>query len=117
MRASRWCLVVMGTCAIGLLNACAAESGDEGVVEELDVESTASALVAAPKPSGTDITDQAAAIRLGKALFWDAQAGSDGQTACATCHFHAGADNRKLNTLSPGPDGIFGSGGVNAPAR
>jgi len=42
-----------------------------------------------------------AVIRLGKALFWDMQAGSDGQ-ACASCHFHAGADNRARNQLSPG---------------
>jgi cytochrome c peroxidase len=40
-------------------------------------------------------------IRLGKALFWDMQVGSDGQ-ACGTCHFHAGADSRAKNQLSPG---------------
>jgi cytochrome c peroxidase len=42
-----------------------------------------------------------AAIQLGKAFFWDMQAGSDGQ-ACASCHFHAGADNRARNQLNPG---------------
>ena len=47
------------------------------------------------------IRDRQAAIVLGKALFWDAQAGSDGN-ACASCHFHAGADNRMKNQLSPG---------------
>lgn len=41
------------------------------------------------------------AIALGKALFWDQQAGSDGQ-ACASCHFVAGADTRLTNPLSPG---------------
>jgi cytochrome c peroxidase len=41
------------------------------------------------------------AIMLGKALFWDMQAGSDGQ-ACASCHFSAGADPRARNQLSPG---------------
>lgn len=50
------------------------------------------------------IRDQQAAIVLGKALFWDAQAGSDGN-ACASCHFHAGADNRVKNQLSPGLNG------------
>ena len=40
--------------------------------------------------------------RLGKALFWDMQVGSDGVQACATCHFHAGADSRTRNQLSPG---------------
>jgi cytochrome c peroxidase len=39
-------------------------------------------------------------IRLGKALFWDQQIGSDGQ-ACASCHFDAGADSRAKNQLSP----------------
>ncbi len=41
------------------------------------------------------------AAQLGKALFWDMAVGSDGQ-ACASCHFHAGADNRSKNQLSPG---------------
>jgi cytochrome c peroxidase len=40
------------------------------------------------------------AAQLGKALFWDMAVGSDGQ-ACASCHFHAGADNRVKNQLSP----------------
>src|SRR5438046_1349350 len=34
------------------------------------------------------IKDKSAALRLGKALFWDMQVGSDGFTACASCHFH-----------------------------
>lgn len=41
-----------------------------------------------------------AALILGKALFWDMQVGSDGQ-ACASCHFHAGADSRSRNQISP----------------
>jgi cytochrome c peroxidase len=41
------------------------------------------------------------AIALGKALFWDVNIGSDGM-ACASCHFHAGADNRVKNQISPG---------------
>jgi cytochrome c peroxidase len=40
-------------------------------------------------------------VTLGKALFWDSSLGSDGQ-ACASCHFHAGADPRTVNQLSPG---------------
>jgi cytochrome c peroxidase len=70
--------------------------------------------VAVPSPVGGDIVDQAAAVRLGKALFWDVQVGGDGQTSCATCHFRGGADQRTFNTLNPGPDGIFDSGGVTA---
>jgi cytochrome c peroxidase len=48
------------------------------------------------------IANKDAAIRLGKALFWDMQVGSDGKTACASCHFHAGADTRSKNQVSPG---------------
>ena len=39
-------------------------------------------------------------VVLGKALFWDVQVGSDGRTACATCHFHAGADHRVTNQIA-----------------
>jgi cytochrome c peroxidase len=46
------------------------------------------------------VADQQALVVLGKALFWDAQVGSDGQTACATCHFHAGADHRITNQIA-----------------
>ena len=57
------------------------------------------------KPMLPDLTgivqNQEKAIALGKALFWDQQAGSDGQ-ACASCHFHAGADTRLTNQLNPG---------------
>lgn len=47
------------------------------------------------------VVDPAAAVQLGKALFWDANVGSDG-VACATCHFHAGSDRRTRNQLEPG---------------
>lgn len=47
------------------------------------------------------IADPLAAQQLGKALFWDTQIGSDG-TACASCHFQAGADIRTKNQLNPG---------------
>jgi cytochrome c peroxidase len=60
------------------------------------------------------VKDEAALIRLGKALFWDMQVGSDGVMACATCHFNAGADIRSKNQLNPGIlDSNFrrGSGG------
>ena len=56
-----------------------------------------------PLPANIDdiVVDRAAAIALGKALFWDMQLGSDGQ-ACASCHFQAGGDNRIKNQISPG---------------
>lgn len=52
-----------------------------------------------------------AAIRLGKALFWDMQAGSDNRTACATCHFQAGQDGRTRNQLHPGANGQWDAPG------
>jgi cytochrome c peroxidase len=51
------------------------------------------------------VKSKPAAIKLGKALFWDMQVGSDGVIACASCHFHAGADNRLKNTVNPGSRG------------
>jgi cytochrome c peroxidase len=81
--------------------------------------------VPVPEPTnlGEFVRDKKMAIALGKALFWDNQAGSDGQ-ACASCHFHAGADNRAKNQLTtgflrtPDPDFVFdptptGGGGPN----
>jgi cytochrome c peroxidase len=47
------------------------------------------------------VVDKNMAIALGKALFWDTNVGSDG-IACASCHFHAGADTRTKNQLAPG---------------
>jgi cytochrome c peroxidase len=48
------------------------------------------------------IVNKEAAIQLGKALFWDTAVSSDGYIACASCHFHAGADGRVQNQLAPG---------------
>jgi cytochrome c peroxidase len=58
----------------------------------------------APLPANLDqfVRDRAAAIQLGKALFWDMQVGSDGIQACASCHYSAGADNRARNQINPG---------------
>ncbi|MEZ5352815.1 MAG: cytochrome c peroxidase [Bryobacteraceae bacterium] len=57
--------------------------------------------VPVPAPAGSEfyVRNQEALVALGKALFWDMQASSDGRTACATCHFHAGADHRLHNQL------------------
>ncbi|CAI8902227.1 cytochrome-c peroxidase [Pseudomonas sp. IT-P294] len=66
-----------------------------------------------PDPSGTEggrkvdlmtdyVLNRSAAVLLGKALFWDMEIGSDGSTACASCHFHAGADHRITNQINPG---------------
>ncbi len=58
--------------------------------------------VEVPKPANlsTYVRDQSTLVALGKALFWDLQVGSDGKIACASCHFHAGADHRLNNQLS-----------------
>ena len=71
-----------------------------------------------PAPPAADygrlVADKRWLVALGKALFWDEGVGSDGDQACASCHFHAGADPRTTNQLSPGlnvrpqPDGTFG---------
>lgn len=108
---------VWGAGAVGLLALLRAgasgaqDTADTGVLGEsvsprelarahgVDALST----VPVPKPSnwGEFVRDDDAAIALGKALFWDMQIGSDGQ-ACASCHFHAGADPRAKNQLNPG---------------
>ena len=72
-------------------------------------------------PPGPSLTDYYAIVQsptvlvaLGKALFWDTQVGKANGQACASCHFHAGADPRTANQLSPGlkvqpiPDTTFG---------
>ncbi len=58
-----------------------------------------------PEPSNlyTFVKNKEAAIALGKSLFWDMAIGTDGEAACATCHFNAGADNRLDNQLAPSP--------------
>jgi cytochrome c peroxidase len=58
-----------------------------------------------PTNLGDFVKDNDAAIRLGKALFWDMQVGGDGKVACASCHYHAGVDTRRENTVNPGADG------------
>jgi len=55
------------------------------------------------------VVNKAAAIALGKALFWDVAVGSDGQ-ACASCHFRAGIDGRVKNQINPGSKSTQASG-------
>src|SRR6478672_6031788 len=64
-----------------------------------------SVVVQDPPNLGDFVADKQAAIALGKAFFWDQQASSDNQMACASCHFHAGADNRVKNQVAPGQAG------------
>jgi cytochrome c peroxidase len=77
--------------------------------------------VPVPGPSASElaqyVTNKPLAIALGKALFWEQQVGSDGVQSCATCHFHAGADARSMNQVSPtgasGTDNVFSLPGPN----
>ncbi|HKV92434.1 MAG TPA: cytochrome c peroxidase [Candidatus Angelobacter sp.] len=70
--------------------------------------------VTIPGPTAAElapiIKDKNAAIALGKAFFWEMQFGSDSKTACATCHFNAGADSRTMNQADPGINRIDGNG-------
>jgi cytochrome c peroxidase len=70
--------------------------------------------ITVPGPTAAElanvIKDKNAAIALGKAFFWEMQFGSDGQTACATCHFNAGADSRTKNQTDPGLRRVDGNG-------
>jgi cytochrome c peroxidase len=73
-----------------------------GMARANEVRSLKDVPVPEPYNLGEFVADKQAAIALGKALFWDMQVGSDGATACATCHFNAGADTRTRNQISPG---------------
>jgi cytochrome c peroxidase len=70
--------------------------------------------ITVPGPTAAEladlIQDKNAAIALGKAFFWEMQFGSDGQTACATCHSNAGADSRTMNQADPGLRRVDGNG-------
>ncbi|HEY2952006.1 MAG TPA: cytochrome c peroxidase [Verrucomicrobiae bacterium] len=76
--------------------------------------------VAIPLPANLSsfVSDQAAAIKLGKALFWDMTVGGDGRQACASCHFQAGSDVRTKNQLHPraSAPGVFSPNHSMAPA-
>ena len=76
--------------------------------------------ISVPQPLNLSqyVNNQFAAEALGKALFWDMGLGSDGVQACASCHFHAGADNRTVNQINPGTlgdDDRFGNNLLNLP--
>jgi cytochrome c peroxidase len=74
---------------------------------KLTLQPTSLNALPVPEPPnlGDFVVDKQAAIALGKALFWDMQASSDNLMACASCHFHAGADNRLKNQMNPGQAG------------
>ncbi len=70
-----------------------------------------------PPDLDTYVKDMDAAVRLGKAFFWDVQVGSDSLVACATCHYNGGADVRVKSQLAPGCDDLWDmlTSGANGP--
>ena len=105
----RWRVGLVSITAIGL--AVAAMSTLQAQVVSTPVDDVPAPIVSlktvpVPGPSAAALAaivqDKTAAIQLGKALFWDTRVGSDNKTACASCHFHAGADNRTKNQINPG---------------
>ena len=74
-------------------------------------------LASLPRPEPANLSDFIAnkqeAVALGKALYWEMRTGSNGVQACASCHFHAGADTRSKNQLHPDSNNVFAFGGPN----
>jgi cytochrome c peroxidase len=99
-------LVVATVAALGYYGHVRAQSGVGSVIVPLRPLAPLSS-VPIPAVFGLEgiVADKAAAVQLGKALFWDMQAGSDDIQACASCHFNAGADSRATNDVNPGQAG------------
>src|SRR6476659_5057823 len=101
--------VIAITVAVGYFAHVRAQSGglpEQGMVIPLRPLAPLSS-VPVPPVFGMEgiLADKTAASALGKALFWDMQAGSDDIQACASCHFNAGADSRAINQINPGQAG------------
>lgn len=114
------CLSAMMLGLTALTTSAWAQPAGEFPPAEVEIPATVASLnlKGVPPPSPDDAAFNAIVkskpwlVVLGKALFWDAAVGSDGQ-ACASCHFNAGADQRIINQLNPGlrpvpPDDLFG---------
>src|SRR5262249_21867856 len=76
-------------------------------IESGGVKSLDSVPVPRPPDLANYIKNEAAAVQLGKVFLWDQQVGSDGHTACASCHHAAGADSRRINTIAAGANGVL----------
>ena len=94
--------IVLALAGAGLLGAVALATGQTADAPPPAPPSLKTVAVPEPPNLSDYVQDKQAAILLGKALFWDMQVGSDGVTACATCHFRAGADSRSINQMNPG---------------
>src|SRR5690348_12066306 len=89
-------VALLATAGIGLIGAASWAAGLPAPRPFRPLTSLKGLLPPAP-PAGdyaAIVADKAALARLGKALFWDQMVGTRGDQACATCHFHAGADPR-----------------------
>src|SRR5215469_13999786 len=108
-RIGAWVVAIV--VALGYYGHVKAQSGVGSVVIPLRPLAPLSS-VPIPPVFGVEgiVADKQAAIELGKAFFWDSQAGSDDVQACASCHFNAGADSRVNNDVNPGFDGAFSIG-------
>ena len=97
---------------IGMIVAFALGISGDSQAEEDPPRPPSLKTIPVPEPSNLDrfIKNKDIAIALGKALFWDMQVGSDGMTACASCHFNAGADSRSKNQISPGLNRVNSDG-------
>jgi cytochrome c peroxidase len=100
-------LLVTVAVAFSALTGIAWSAGGSRPIDALSTEP-----VPEPPNLADFVVDRGAAIALGKAFFFDMQAGSDGATACATCHFNAGADSRSKNQVNPKGAPFF-DGGAN----
>jgi cytochrome c peroxidase len=106
MRGAGVLLATIGLIVLGFAGVSIGDAQTLPHTEALDVPrmigSLKSASVPTPAKLSEFVADPQAAVALGKAFFWDQQMGSDGMTACASCHYQAGADIRTKNTISPG---------------
>src|SRR5882724_1037983 len=106
LRINALCVVVL--VALGYFRSVRAQEGNNPNTMKIPLRPMAPlSTVGVPPVFGIEgiLADKTAAIQLGKALFWDMQAGSDDMQACASCHFNAGADSRPMNVINPGQAG------------
>ncbi len=97
--------MIAGVAALSLAMAHGGGDGNDNGDDEEEpapISSLRREKVPLPRNLNDFIDDRNAAIMLGKALFWEVRVGSDNKTACASCHFHAGVDNRLTNQVNPG---------------
>lgn len=102
-RSTAWAVIVLGA---SIASEAAAQRGTAADYPP----SLAGVWVPDPTRITDFVADREAAIRLGKAWFWDVALGSDNQVACATCHGLAGVDPRTANVVHPGANGGFDGG-------